>query len=115
MKQYVTQAQIDNVSPKVKKELTAWWYKRGYQYNPFDADGSEINDPPMSVGQMIGFLNEHEVVDDRNSYIDESYDNVIVCGVAGYSNELAIGGNGEKLCDSLWRQVVKIADGKVIK
>ncbi len=97
MKQHITIQQFNETSEKGKRVIRKWWYSKGYQYNDFDADGNEIEDPLMSIGQMIEFLGE--------DWVDYVF-------VAMKDGSILFNFQGE-LCDALYEVVKKVAESDI--
>jgi hypothetical protein len=101
MKQFVTKDQVKELTPKARKQLVDWWYSKGYQYHPFDAEGQEIEDPLMAIGQMIEYLDENGKTEiSSTEYSHEYYTN------KNHSVRVEVDWGDEKeLCDNLWECV----------
>ncbi len=107
MKQYIKTEQIQELSPSAKNILTKWWYGKRYQYNDFDADGDEIREPLMSIGQMIEFLDEHGIKEIKfKKMLSGSYRVMIWKD----SEDMFNGEQGSEieLCDALWEAVKEV-------
>lgn len=122
MKQHITESDLKELSPKAKEKLREWWKpktlgeiffdpKYGYvSWNPSTPMAQRIKEirplPLLSLGQMIGFLDEHKV--------DWSYHNGWLYEDLGHDQDgnefFEKRYNSLELCDALWEAVKEVLE-----
>lgn len=108
MRQHITPQQQKELSKKEMKRYDVWYREH---YAPYAEDDVYIYEdekgitqyqfPPLSIGQMIEFLDEHGP---KTVEVETSERNLI-----GAENFFIVW-DGEELCDALWRACKQVLE-----